>query len=374
MADWSELPLDIVNNFATRISPYVEEFVVFNCVCKTWRSAAVTAKSRLKPFAPCLLIANKEYDDMADDDDEERIRSFYSLYSKKFFNLRLPTQGKKCWETPYGWLVTLGQDLKINLLNPFTKTQIALPPTSTFHDVELDNHAKHEEIRQNFGGKFIFASNPSYWNTTPPPSHLVVAIYGAARRLAFATPEDKAWTTLDQRVTEDVIFFNGHFYAVSSNGALRICDIDTTPRVTNIASPPDGVLGFNSFYLVDISKNLHLVERSILSEGDADYHVNTLAFKVFMLDFNKSEWVKVKDFHDYALFIGNSVSFAISSSEYTTFKGNCIYFTDDHYESYDTGFCDMGVYDYEKGTSEKFYSGHDQVSIFSRPVFFMPSL
>ncbi|KAL5729108.1 SWR1-complex protein 3 [Ranunculus cassubicifolius] len=386
------------------------------------------------------MFANKENDVKSNDDDEEGIRGFYIISSNKILNLKLPTQGRRCWGTPYGWLITMGLDLKINIFNPLSGVQLSLPPQPTFQH-QLDSCSWPRRVCRIFIRKIALASNLcSTFPSTLDQGTVAMAIYGIRNYLAFASPRDKVWTCLDgPQQVQDIIFFNDHFYVVSFQGVLRVCELGTAhPSAVAIASLPDCCRNY-PLYLIVLSGELHLVERittcddydscsdddtvtiddgdcgdpveissdndtATVDDGDndddsdgdrvdggqdddrdedpnkeeeeyesytSDFHYDTKCFRVFRLNSMRT-WSKVDDLGDHALFIGNNTSFAISTFQYPDFKSNCIYFTDDIYETFQYGHCDMGVYDMGKDSVSPFDISNDEPSKFSRPVFFMP--
>ncbi|KAL0359627.1 UNVERIFIED_CONTAM: hypothetical protein Sangu_0812100 [Sesamum angustifolium] len=122
MADWSKLPYDIIHKVATYLMA-VEDFLAFSAVCRSWRSVYVAKQWHQSPQVPWLMLSGIENDSF---------RSFISLYRNKVYNSELPeVDGRRCWGSSSGWLVTVGNDLDIRLHNPFTRVSVNLPPKSS---------------------------------------------------------------------------------------------------------------------------------------------------------------------------------------------------------------------------------------------------
>lgn len=377
---------DILYEISKRLALDVVEYARFGCVSKTWKSSALYHRKSLTPCSPLLILAKRENDNQ---EDGEGVRSVYSVSTDKAFNLKLPqAQGRRCWGTSYSWLLTMGLDLNINLVNPLSHAQIPLPPQHTFeHQFKMAREP--EELCCYFINKFALASNPSSWDTTSDSNQVVVS-YGEYCSLAIAAPGDQVWTSFEEELginADDIIFFRDRFYFVSYGGMLRICDTSTTPpKAFPFASPPDALADFaGKFYLVEVSGELHLVAKRwkcVYQDEDEDedeyelrpFHHETEYFIVFKLDNQTREWTEVEDLGDHALFLGTNTSFSISTSNYPEFKASCIYFTDDNESVYEYGYCDMGVYDIKKDTVEPLWLSGGKISKFSRPVFFMPTL
>ncbi|KAF5194699.1 F-box skip23-like protein [Thalictrum thalictroides] len=391
MANWSELHEDMIALIVNQLVD-VEDIARFSCVCKPWNSVVINQKKQRlsRGSAPWLMLAKRVNDQIGDDG---KIRTCYSLSTKHLFKLELPeAQRRRCWGTSYGWIVTMGVDLNINLLHPITRVQISLPSQPTFPR-QYTHRITPKEICRIYLHKIALASNPYFWGTnnnttiTPPTpeSSLVMALYGEYCELAIASPGDKTWRSVecpDEKTNDDIIFFDGHFYAISYKGILLLCeDLCTTqPKTIPIASPPDESICVNRFYLVNLCGDLHLVERSsprIENEVGHDlhrYHYETRCFYIYKFDFLTKKWTEIEDLGDNALFVGNNISFAISTSVFPEFKVNCIYFTDDHVSNYKTRFCDTGIYDITKNAIEHLNVDNDVLSKFSRPCFFMPNI
>ncbi|XVF33453.1 hypothetical protein REPUB_Repub17cG0169900 [Reevesia pubescens] len=60
-------------------------------------------------------------------------RCFYNIAEEIFVDLEFPEiRGRRCWGSPFGWLVTCGLDLEIQLFNPLSRTSLPLPSLRTF--------------------------------------------------------------------------------------------------------------------------------------------------------------------------------------------------------------------------------------------------
>ncbi|KAL5707166.1 SWR1-complex protein 3 [Ranunculus cassubicifolius] len=278
MENWSELPDDIIRGFSKIVSHDLEGYARFKVVCKSWKSCLLNVKEKPVACSPWLMLATKENDQKIDEESEEGIRSFYIPSSKRVVDLKLPTQGRKCLGTCYGWVFSIGLHLDINLFNPLSQSQICLPPQPTFQH-QYSCYIPPRHLCKSYIRKFAVSSNPSLWRTAPDSdqANSVMVLYGEAYYLAIARPGDEVWTSLEGplgRRAQDIIFFNGHFYVVDYDGALLICETGTTkPTARIIASSPDGVESVSdefSFYLVELSGDLYFVERLYGSDYTSD--------------------------------------------------------------------------------------------------------
>ncbi|XP_028105608.1 probable F-box protein At4g22165 [Camellia sinensis] len=182
MVDCSQLPYDIIRLIAIRLHA-VEDFLSFSFVCHSWRSFYLTKSWTPGPQIPWLMLSDNENSD---------IRSFFSLYKNKVYELELPeARGRRCWGSPHGWIVIIGSDLEIHLLNPFSRACINLPPQSTF-DSQFDFHSAWYKFIDK--AIIIKKSNESH---TIEEEFLVMVIYGPHQDLAFSRPGYSSWVNVE---------------------------------------------------------------------------------------------------------------------------------------------------------------------------------
>ncbi|KAK8577149.1 hypothetical protein V6N13_122142 [Hibiscus sabdariffa] len=109
--DWANITNDVLRSIADK-SGSVKDVVRMSVACRSWQASLVDKKIN---FPVCLKLAETE------DSDK---RCFYST-SKEIFELDLPEiRGRRCWGSPYGWLVTCGIDLEIQLFNPLSRASL----------------------------------------------------------------------------------------------------------------------------------------------------------------------------------------------------------------------------------------------------------
>ncbi|OMO99998.1 hypothetical protein COLO4_12986 [Corchorus olitorius] len=225
-----------------------------------------------------------------------------------------------------------------------------------------------------------------------------MAILSPMRLLGFAKPGDQAWTTIDvaaARLLEDVMYFNGSFFAVHNHGHLLICqDLDgPSPKAIEFAKSPSAIINGHDEhygeprYLVDLDGSLCMIVRRTglydhYNDDNEIEHPNlvvTEGFEIFKLDMHTRGWEKIFSLGDRCLFLGNCCTFSVLASDYPGCVANCIYFTDDHvlynYGEQSKGF-DTGIYN---GANKKVLhlptSGdvHEFRSQFCPPLWIHPS-
>ncbi|KAI4354788.1 hypothetical protein L6164_003626 [Bauhinia variegata] len=107
-----------------------------------------------------------------------------------------------------GWFVTVGIDGEIQMLNPFSKDQISLPPMSTLPSVIAYHPEKHNEEYTitarlyRIGPDFRLVTSKSVMQQShikkviisSSPGIMAMIIYGFCGKLAYCKFGDKEWT------------------------------------------------------------------------------------------------------------------------------------------------------------------------------------
>ncbi|XP_008244710.1 PREDICTED: F-box protein SKIP23-like [Prunus mume] len=315
VADWSGLPQELVVSIAKQIA-FLEDFVAFGAVCKSWRSAAPKENftSRLKHQGPFLMLPQEH---------GAAIRKIYSFTDYKVRDLNLPeAEGKVCCSCS-GWLITL-QGLQFNLLHPLNRSQIKLPGFR-------DSSAKLSPVSMtDFHAikKFVLSSNPA-WTS----DYTIMLLYDC-KQLAFCKPrQDRYWTSMDLGSHPvDITCYKGRFYAVSHNGRVSVFDIENPTKEAKtevvVSRMPRELLVHISpgrvKYLVESAGDLLVV--SAHEEG----YEPAPKFRVFKVPLRDGNWQldsEVKDLGNRTLFLGdNNTSFSVLASDYSGCEPNCIYF------------------------------------------------
>ncbi|KAH0666584.1 hypothetical protein KY285_027790 [Solanum tuberosum] len=350
MANLSELPSDLISTVAERVK-VIEDFIAFGAVCISWRTAATRDNFDVSSQQiPLLMLADK-------DDD---YREFYSLSKHKVSRIFLPeVRGRRCFPSEGGWMFTDSCTGEFYLFHPFSRTQIQLPPQNALKEaLQKDAEITHYTI-----DKAVLSANPSL------TSDYVLVIsdltYGRGD-LAFWRPGDVNWTKIVMRRKarfNSLFHHKGKFYAFNYGGELWVFDVPgcSVPepivephRLTRLKDPilhqPD-----TQYYFVEISGALLFLIRFLNNTYTSDYE--TIKFKVFEIDVIKDQLNEINTLGDSTIFLGRNGATAMV----TGLKPNHIYFTDDVFESYFAleagGGKDMGVYNFENGKVESFYSG-----------------
>ncbi|XP_021739452.1 uncharacterized protein LOC110705827 [Chenopodium quinoa] len=342
---WSMLPKDILGIIALKLDS-IEDLVYFSAVCHSWNHAFNMVKlewSRVdKPTTPWLLLG--EPTNKNNDDGCRKILSIEK--NNKCYELSLPeTFGARCWGSPYGFILMLHLNKKIELFNPITKARLNLPSLQT---LPIDP----EDWQKLCVRKFIILKMPQ------SDEFLVMAIHWRHDNLAFARLGDQTWTPIHTSCARyyqviDVCFWDRLLLILYQDGTLAYCDIMKSDFTAKLYLPvPCDVFryvlaGNGEMYMVVIDGHLHVVSRMkedfLDDDGYSDYR--TYDFFVYKLDVENKLWEKVECLMDVSFFVGNNTSMFANTSNA---QRNAIYFTDDEKDFWRHGRVrfrghDMGV-------------------------------
>ncbi|XP_042478809.1 uncharacterized protein LOC122059841 [Macadamia integrifolia] len=386
-SQWSELPVDLVLMIGERLSLYAD-YVRFRSVCGSWYSAL---PKTLRPhhqhddqYFPFLLLPACEDDDDNDDDSSSCSVGLLSIAeNSKIYHLRgLPIKEFRTMHyvgSSHGWVVTVDEATpSMYLIDPFSRTQLSLPPISTFRQqCWYGKIYKECSIRgvcklgeSSCVQKVVLSSNPSslsYSSSSSSSSLYVaaIAICGMYSVLAFSRPEDKAWSSFladndnGERYTE-VLFYKDILHVVTRTHYSHYIeryhiDVDIGGRVVpkdveRIRLPKGYNIRWKS-YLVESRGNLLMVAREVkkiaLSNpilgpyGKRFFEEKTIGFRVFKLcppginngtddeggydgdEYHdderrkkSSKWVQIKNLGDIVLFLGVNSSMSLSCHDF----------------------------------------------------------
>ncbi|TYH17469.1 hypothetical protein ES288_A05G194100v1 [Gossypium darwinii] len=195
------------------------------------------------------------------------------------------------------------------------------------------NNVYDYELAACTSGKTICGSSSAVLSSPPdrnPYDYILVVIHGEERELAYYSALTQTWIEIQEagRYYDDIIFRLG-FYAVDEYGKVILCEPGLPPTVDEITMP----------WLLRASK-VYLVE-------NPNVGYETYKFEVHLLE-SYGKRMRVEDMGDWAVFLGQNESMALSIRVVKGAKSNCIYFTDDNFDAYKYGVVGghhIGVYD-----------------------------
>lgn len=306
MADWSELPYDLIRRIASRITE-IEDFLAFSAVCLSWRAVHL-AKEWCHVPLPFLMLSCHE---------NSSVRSFFSLTRNKVYKLELPeASGRRCLGTSSGWLLTIGDDRHIHLLNPFTHSSKALPSMLSIpgHGIE----------------KAVVYKMPCTLKEEEGDL-LVMVICNSLRQLAFCRPGYSSWkvilNTPNNTRFRDIARVKDQMYAIDLLGHLYIVDLDSS--FIN-AVCPDLCWPFTHEHPIWRPESLVESSGDLWVVAYGNYRFRTRAtgslFSLFAFDFNEKTWKLLDDIGNDVVLVGDNCPRSICTTDHPNWKRNSIYF------------------------------------------------
>ncbi|CAN4075784.1 unnamed protein product [Withania somnifera] len=294
-ADWSKLPVELLGLIASRLH-FPEDRLRFGAACKSWRIGLQQNGNSSCSFLPWLMLPQRKHKIM----------------------ICLPdVLGKRCWGSSHGWLVTLGANFEMHLLNPLSGGQISLPPLHKCPNLNL----------------------------VCLQSCVIFAIYSDNWKMEFAKPGDVAWTPLSciHDHVDDAMCHDGKFYAIDTFGEVLIWHLAGS-FLKRIAFTPSRDMDHLVYLITDTPC------------------LNTWCFKMYMLDVCNEKWEEVKSLGDWSIFVGSNPSFSISFSAYPESYYDAVH-----------GY-DMSIYNAQSDRIQPLHQEDISDFAFSLPLWIIPRL
>ncbi|KAL7112180.1 hypothetical protein ACP275_05G136000 [Erythranthe tilingii] len=316
--------------------------------------------------------------------EKNGFRNFISLYRNKVYKLEIPAvRGRKTWGSCSGWILTLGLDLTIQLLNPLTRVCLSLPPQSSLQ--LRPNDARTPYCYRVIKRVFVFMKQQ------PPPRNdegdsFVVIIYGPLYQLAVYRPGYTSWTIVKETATLNqfigVAFRKDRIFALCKAGSLSVFDIDSLAAIDfDDPTPPENVKfalrkgKFNHLMLVESRGDILIVCKQ-QDSNRCGFPVGPVHFFVYTLDFINKQWVEVRDLGNRAIFVDKSGCVVVCGPERFNCRSNSVYFVADDMKRWLVGevWIDLCVYNLADRVSEALGFSSEIPNDVLLPLWIVPTL
>jgi hypothetical protein len=216
-----------------------------------------------KQQTPCLLYTSESA--------SENVACLYSLMEQRVYKLTLPEppiRSRHIIGSSNVWLVIVGEDCQVHLVNPVTGEQINLPSVSTIEQVKpLCNDSGLTDMyefswrtgtEESYTPSIFTASvlrerlfyKAFVFSETSTGSYLVVLIHNPFGQVSFARVGDDKWTWLPPYTNYlDCIYMDGQLYAITSWGEIHAFDL-SNPIVTEKVMEINSTLEGNTSYII----------------------------------------------------------------------------------------------------------------------------
>ncbi|KAI4350240.1 hypothetical protein L6164_004713 [Bauhinia variegata] len=342
MADWSQLPKELVQVIAERLEKESEFYVLrFRSVCSSWRSSVPIKHHPLPARFPILT----------NDSKSDACGSFY-LSKRTIFLVAAPRNLSRL--NPDPWLVKIGEDdhgrkQHFDLLSRFRikPPHMDFPKVLDINELPVLELAQEYVLNPNgFRNSIEDAAASLYrekvvfmWLNSGKEQFVLLTIH-VSGKLALFKSDDKEWTIIPYMFTpyDDVIAFKRKLYAVDSIGRTVVVGLDS-----NLSLVAEPVFGGDKKFLVESNDDLLLVDKYLSPASDQDSIISdefdeeiegstcerAARFSVFKLEEETNKWLALKSLGNRILFLGDDCTFSASVADLSISKGNCIIFLDD---------------------------------------------
>lgn len=389
MADWSTLPKDLLD-LISKLLESSFDLIQFRSVCSSWRSAAEPKRPLPTHHLPILPDnGGSLFPDSA---------VGFRLCQRSILLIKPHEPHSEA--DSFGWLIKVEEDLdhprKMTLLDPLSDKRNYIsehfPRTldmSRFKVRELGREFKlhyFNTIGDIVDSLYLEKAVVKYLdsNSDAEDYKFVLLTIHVSGKLAVFRSWDRAWTVINDMPSpyDDVIVFDGHFFAVDNNGRTVVVDYSSL-KLTLAVSP---VFGGDKKFLIESCGEMLLVDMYLSLEaldGDpgfveemlehAAFYVNerTVKFKVFKFVEREKSWVEVKELGDIMLFLGDDCTFSASASDVLPLSGgSSVFFKGNVFNGEDLGEMqdrDLGVFDFRTGKIELVHKFPEYAKLFWPP-------
>ncbi|XP_049387055.1 F-box protein SKIP23-like [Solanum stenotomum] len=330
MGPWCDLPIELVERISKFVNSHID-ILRIRAVCSSWRSA----------FSPNFKTPKSQFP------IKLPITSHCYLIECTVYVFQLP-------HPPHtGWLVKILKTLDgtFMILNPLTNRGIKFVSDANrlnLLDFRVSQVCKSYHAKlllegdlncHPYAGWGIFKKILPICNDQT--THFsIMAINVRDHLLCFKSGDDD-WTTLKDLTRSkivDISVYKGNFYAVDTYGETIMYDPFSFNK-TNVSSTVK-ILSSSLFNewgskkrLVESDGELFLVDMFLDTDvktelqGSGPSRNNPMEIKIYRLDEEQHQWIRVHTLGDRIFFAGDDCCFSVSSSDFgDQCRGNCIYY------------------------------------------------
>ncbi|KAJ3701615.1 hypothetical protein LUZ61_005320 [Rhynchospora tenuis] len=349
-SSWATLPWEILSKIISHATDTAAEYVSYRSICPGWRRS-LTDYSPIRPLPspqlPFLLLPHH------DRDPHQPTPHIGKVFPLPFNPLRAPrsydlpqlknTQGFICVGSSHGWLITLGRDSSLSLLNPVTADSLPLHFLSCIDHQNISFHRlsfpEYHLMRHNIWHSQSSIVRRAVLSSDPAEDHNFTL-------LLFISDENNYCYTWSGRggpwikhqhtkfVVEDVISINGMFVAINRWNQLVFFDFrNRNTGLDLIWFNIQQELPSGDVFLVNSDGHLLIVSTLFFLYPSQDIfprgYIKIFEFPVEEFRNRTVRRIKVMDLKDHALFLahGCSVSVSVSVRHFPRLTRDAVYFT-----------------------------------------------
>ncbi|PIA25377.1 hypothetical protein AQUCO_11800041v1 [Aquilegia coerulea] len=269
------------------------------------------------------------------------------------FDLQL--HDKKLCGFSEGWLVY--EDSEIHLFNPFL---------SVNNKIDLPRIEPVEKYIDGSIYKVVLSANPAVDSNL-----VVIAIYGRYDGfLTFYKPGNKAWTMLDCKDMDSVVYYKDQFYTMDVLGRTWACNVSSPHSGISLIIPEnDHGEDVTMRHIVESAGELLQVKQILVLKNRTFCNFR---FEVYKLDQTALKWIEIKSLSGRVLLFNYNFCMSLLASDIPGCKPDCIYYAFDLFiMGRNDG--DLAVYNMEDGSTERHHLTDSKIFFSSAPIWIKPT-
>ncbi|KAJ1685700.1 hypothetical protein LUZ63_017090 [Rhynchospora breviuscula] len=349
-SSWATLPWEILSLIISHATDSAAEYVSYRRICRGW-GRSLTDYSPIRPLPspqlPFLLLPHH------DRDPRQPTPHIGNVFPLPFNPSRVPrsydlpqlkdTEGCICVGSSHGWLIALGQDSSVSILNPVTADSLLLHPLSSIDQQNLSFHhnsfPEYHLMRRNIWHSQSSIVRRAVLSSDPAEdSNFTLLLFISDGINCCYTWSGRAGPWIkhvhSKLLVEDVISIKGFFVAIDRWNQLVFFDFRNrntglvlTPFTIKHDLPSGDVFLVNSDgrLLIVLTSHFLYPSQRVLPRG----FIKVFQFQANPIEFHSRELkcMQVMEHTDHALFLGHGCSVSVSVRHFPQLTRNAVYFT-----------------------------------------------
>ncbi|ONH97212.1 hypothetical protein PRUPE_7G176500 [Prunus persica] len=327
---WNNLPTDLLEAVGKRLKTKTD-VSRFRAICRSWRSSVLPFDQK-QPRFPIRIMMKFPFP----------VNCFFlTITEDTVYHLVPPpninSDDSASTSSTRGWVVRLreGESGEPSMLHPLSSSfHIKRLPKSVFPKLINLLEFRVFELAKTYTMYHSDHSVSSYRvaiSLSPDWPAIMVVAAGKLYHCKLG-PDIEMCTRVDitSEVFEDVICFEGKFYAVCHNGTAVV--VDPSLEMTLIASPISPDHGSSVHCIKNLVQSLGeiiLVER--YPSRMKQRRLFPVKFRVYKLNAVERKWVEMEGLDGRILCVENLYSFSVPAGDFPGCQRSCIYFSDPYF-------------------------------------------
>ncbi|PIA36156.1 hypothetical protein AQUCO_03400220v1 [Aquilegia coerulea] len=340
MADWSELPSDLLDLIARKVTK-ISDHLQYSAVCSSWRSVAIENRYHVlcKSFPKLVIPGETENSEtrrcLEPIPDDRKYFNFCESINEKSSQKQLSVPHEYyCCGSSLGWLVLIDNSFEMQLFNPLSGVKFKLPSSRPRHYFLPQMKSSMPSTTLEVVILLILIAKQIVQYALPPPEEMylwdlyLIELNGELYLAVRIVVHDSDYADYRQSVLHSDNDDDGDSGSEWDDG-----DGDNDGK-DNESGNSDRSSDHESHEDDDDSDDDNQNDETDNESDSSDSirRYRTMRFHVYKLEEGEEDgikkWTRVKNIGDNAFFVGYNNSFSLQASDYFgCCKPNSIYFT-----------------------------------------------